>query len=155
MSEEAAKHDAGVENEPVEQEQGKPEPKMFDEAYVKELREEAAKYRVKLKEFEDRDKTEAEKTAERIAQLEQENASFKREADRLNWVRDAAREVGLPIEALEVIQGESYDEILSGANRIKSLIPEVRTVIPGAAEREALPLNGDGIEAALRKALGG
>ena len=139
--------------EPVEEVKAD-EVKTFDEAYVKKLRDEAAGYRVKLKEFEDAQKTDAEKTAERLAELEAENARFKLAADRAGWVRDAAKETGLPVEAIEVLGGDDAESVLAAAQRIKSLIPEQVTVIPGGVEREALPLNGDGIEAALRKALG-
>lgn len=153
MSEDATQQEAAGE---IEQDATveKPEPRLFDEAYVKKLREEAASYRVKLKEFEDRDKSEAEKVAERLAELEQENARFKREAERAGWIRDAAKQTGLPVDAIEVLGGDDAETVLAAAQRIKSLIPEQGTVIPGGVEREALPLNGDGIEAALRKALG-
>ena len=129
-------------------------PKVFDEAYVRQLRDEAAGYRVKLKAFEDRDKTDAEKHTERISELEAENARFKKEAERAGWVRDAAKATGMPVDALEVLGGDDYDAILAGAERIKSLIPEQKTVIPAGAERADMPLNGSDIEDALRKALG-
>lgn len=129
-------------------------PKVFDEAYVKQLREEAAGYRVKLKAFEDRDKTDAEKHTDRISELEAENARFKQEAERAGWIRDAAKATGMPADALEVLGGDSYDAVLAGAERIRSLIPEQKTVITAGAERADMPLNGSEIEDALRKALG-
>lgn len=129
-------------------------PKVFDEDYVKRFRDEAAGYRVKLKAIEDRDKTDAEKHSERVAELEAENARFKKDAERAGWIRDAATATGMPVEALEVIGGDDYDTVLAGAQRIKSLIPEQKTMIPAGAERADLPLNGGGIEDALRKALG-
>ncbi|MBK0420162.1 DUF4355 domain-containing protein [Leucobacter sp. CSA1] len=152
MSEEAVQQEAAAVIDPVEVEPA--EGKTFDEAYVKKLREEAASYRVKLKEIEDRDKSEAEKVAERLAELEQENARFKRESERAGWIRDAAKQTGLPVDAIEVLGGDDAESVLAAAQRIKSLIPEQGTVIPAGVEREALPLNGDGIEVALRKALG-
>ena len=153
MSEEAAQQEAapvGEVSEEVEAEAAK----TYPESYVKKLRDEAAGYRVRLKEFEDAQKSESEKLSERLAELEAENARFKRAEERAGWVRDAAAQTGLPVEAIEVLGGDDADAVLAAAQRIKSLIPEQVTVIPGGVEREALPLNGDGIEAALRKALG-
>lgn len=153
MSEDATQQEAAGDVEQNEQVE-KPEQRSFDEAYVKKLREEAASYRVKLKELEDRDKTEVEKAADRLAELERENAKYRLESERAGWVRDAAKETGLPVDAIEVLGGDDAESVLAAAQRIKSLIPEQVTVIPGGVEREALALNGDGIEAALRKALG-
>lgn len=130
------------------------EVKSFDEAYVRKLRDEAAGYRVKLKEIEDRDKSEAEKLSGRLAELERENSTFKHAAERAGWLRDAAKATGLPLDAIEVVGGDTYEDLLAGATRIKSLIPEQQTRIPAGAESTAIPLNGDGIEDALRKALG-
>lgn len=117
-----------------------------------ELKAKAAKF----DEFEEAQKSEAERQAEYLARIERENDELKRSIQRAEWLRDAAKETGLPVDALEVIQGDSYEEILDGAQRIKSLIPTDAPVqrIPVDAERNALPLNGNGIEDALRKALG-
>lgn len=156
MSDDATQQEA-VEVEKVEADS----PKTYDEAYVKELRDENAKARIErkkleaeLKELQDRDKSEADKAAERLAELERENAEFKKAIERAEWLRDASAETGLPLEALELIQGDDRESFLGAAQKIKSLIPEVKTIIPGDAEQSALPLNGDGIENALRKALG-
>lgn len=149
MSEEAPQPEA-EKQEPVAS-----EPKMFDEAYVKQLREEAASNRVKLKEYEDRDKTDADKATERIAELERENAGFKSQVERGEWLRDAAKETGLPVDALDVIRGDDRDSFIAAAQKLKALIPESqKTFIPGDAESTPVALNGEGIESALRNALG-
>lgn len=70
MSEEATQAEAET------QEQATAEPKMFDESYVKQLRDEAAGYRVKLKEIEDRDKSEAQKQQEALEQAQKELADL-------------------------------------------------------------------------------
>lgn len=152
MSEEAVQHEAASVETPKDETQ--PEGRVFSEAYVKQLREEAAGYRVRLKEFEDQNKSEAEKTAERLAELERQNADYKAQLDRAGWIRDVAKETGLPVDAVEVLGGDSYESVLGAAERVKSLIPEQKTVIPAGVENDALPLNGDGIENALKKALG-
>lgn len=66
------------------------EAKSFDEAYVKKLRDEAAKYRTEAKanadaakrlaEIEEANKTEAQKQADRLATLERETQAAKAEA---------------------------------------------------------------------------
>lgn len=68
-------------------------PKTFDEAYVKKLRDEAAKYRTEAKAnakaaeqlaaIEEANKTEAQKAAERLAAAEKEAQEAKAEALRL------------------------------------------------------------------------
>lgn len=151
MSDDQTQQEAAEGNEQTET----GEARTFDEAYVKKLRDEAAGYRVKLKEYEDRDKSESEKQTDRIAELERENAEFKSQAERNSWIRDAAKEAGISVETASVLGGDSYEAILAGAKQIKSLIPEQQqTVIRAGAENDAIPLNGDGIEDALRKALG-
>lgn len=72
------------------QEGGEPEPDTFDAEYVAKLRKEAAKYRTeakanaeaaqKLAEIEEANKSEQQKQAERLAELEQEAAQARAEA---------------------------------------------------------------------------
>lgn len=111
----------------VEQPETKPEPKQeepkaevktFDEAYVKSLRDEAAGYRVKLKEFEDRDKTDAQKHADRIAELERENAAFKQRDQVQAWARDVAKESP---ELAPMLRGSTREEIEEHFSQLSSL----------------------------------
>lgn len=127
-------------------------PKTYDEEYVKGLREEAAKNRVKLKEYEDRDKTEEQKRAERVKELEVENQRYKLAEQRQVWAKDITEGSHIPASAL---RGDTEDELRAHFAELKTLIPEpsTRTVVPGDAERQALALNGDGLETALLAAL--
>ena len=77
----------------------------FDAAYVKQLRDEAAKYRVKLKEHEDAKKTEAEKQAEALAEAEKELAELR--AGKLR--AEVAAEKGVPAELLHGGDRESLE----------------------------------------------
>lgn len=129
------------------------EQETFSQEYVKQLRSEAAAYRVKLKELEDRDKSEAEKTADRLAVLEKENAQFRLEKQRTGWAEAITAESHIPASAL---RGDTEEELRAHFDELRSLIPEpttARPVIP-AGEEKPLALNGDGLEGALRKALG-
>ena len=130
------------------------EDETFSKEYVKKLRDEAAGYRVKLKELEDRDKTEAEKTAERVRELEKENEAFRLEKQRQEWATAITAGSHIPASAL---RGDTEDDLRTHFDELKSLIPEPtnpRTVIPGEPEKQPLALNGDGLEGVLRKALG-
>lgn len=151
MSDDSTQQDAV---ETTEQNDAAGDAKTFDETYVKKLRDEAAGYRVKLKEYEDRDKTASEKDAERITELERENAQFKAQSERALWIRDAAKEAAISVETAELLAGDSYEAILAGAKQFKSLIPEQQNGVRAGAENDSMALNGDGIEDALRKALG-
>ena len=130
------------------------EQEAFSPEYVKKLRAEAASYRVKLKEIEERDKTDAEKSADRLAALEKENTQFRLEKQRTEWAEAIAADSHIPASAL---RGDTEEDLRKHFDQLRSLIPEStnpRTVIPGDAEKKPLALNGDGLEGALRKALG-
>lgn len=128
--------------------------KTFDEAYVKRLRDEAASYRVKLKEFEDRDKSELEKLQERATRAEQELESAKRERSRL----EVATRHGIPAEHLDLLHGDSEEALEAQAKKIAALIAPThqpaRVTVGEQGEPAPLALNGDGIEDALKRALG-
>lgn len=128
--------------------------KSFDEAYVKKLREEAAGYRTKLKEFEDRDKTDFEKLQERATLAEQELEKARREQSRLS----VATKHGIPAEHLDLLHGDTEETLEAQAQKIATLIAAnnqpSRVVVGEQGEPAPLALNGDGIEDALKRALG-
>lgn len=131
------------------------EPKTFDEAYVKKLRDEAASYRVRLKEHEDAQKTEAEKLADRIAELEKENSSFRLAEQRAVWAREIVKGSSVPVEAL---RGESEEELRAHFEQLKSLIPvnegAPKAVVPIDLSGQPPALNSSELEDVLRGALG-
>ena len=114
MSEEVTQPDAVQTPEPVGEEvqpEVLPEPKSFDEAYVKKLRDEAASNRVKLKEYEDRDKSEAQKQAEAIAEMQRENAELRAGKMRA----EIAANKGVPAALLA---GSTQEEIEASADAL-------------------------------------
>lgn len=92
--------------------------KTFDEAYVKKLREEAAGYRTKLKEFEDRDKSEVEKLTDRAEAAEAALAAKEAEATRLSVI--AAK--GIPADYHDLVRGGTQEELEASADKVASLI---------------------------------
>lgn len=140
------------------------EPKTFDASYVAKLRQEAAKYRTearensqaaaRLAEIEEASKTAEQKAAERLAELEAENARFKAAAQVAAWKTEVAKAAGVPIEALA---GDTLEAIEAHAAILKPLItapPQSLAPIPGEGTNPAIPLNGDGLEQALKSVLG-
>lgn len=117
------------------------EPKTFDEAYVKELRAEAAKYRTQAKEnaeaakrlaeLEEASKTEQQKQAERLEAAEKRLAEYERREQVQAWTAEVSKETGVPAEAL---RGSSLEEIKAHAESLKSLItpPRGAGYVPGS-----------------------
>lgn len=138
----------------TETEAPKENEKSFDEAYVKKLREEAAAYRVKLKEYEDRDKSETEKLQERAQLAEQELQKARREQSRLS----VAAKYGISADYLDLLHGDSDEQLEAQATKIAALMETKtqpsRVLVGEQGEPAPLALNGDGIEEALKRALG-
>lgn len=135
--------------EPAPQEPAGPEPqatpaaqpaeKSFPESHVRELRQEAAKYRTekaeleaRLQEFEDRDKTAAEKLEQRASKAETRLSDAEAKLARY----EVAAEAGLALKHAGRIQGKSRDEMLADA---KSLADEFGKP---AAEPAPTPFDG-------------
>ena len=98
-------------------------------------------------------KTEQQKQAEELELLRQENSSFKAREQAAAWAKEVSDETGVPASAL---RGSTKEELAAHAAELKALItqPETRPQpIPGEGRPGALPLNGDGIETALKNAL--
>ncbi len=116
MSEEAVQHEAAEGREQVEKVE--PEGKTFSEAYVKQLREEAAGYRVRLKEIEDAEKSELQKAQEAAESAQRELAATKTEAARL---RIAAKH-GIGEDHLDFLTGSDEEELEAKAVKLATLI---------------------------------
>lgn len=105
------------------------EGKKFDEAYVKKLRDEAAKYRTQAKEnaqaaerlaeIEEAQKSEAQRQAEALEAAQTELASYKEREQVRAWTEEVSKESGVPASAL---RGGSLEEIQAHADELKSLI---------------------------------
>ena len=114
----------------------------------------------KLAEIEESKKTEIQKAMERAEQAEQRINELEREKTRLSVIASH----GIPEDYQDLIKGTSEEELAASAEKVKSLIEsaaqkhgaeQASYVIPSEGGSPAsLPLNGDGIEASLKKALG-
>lgn len=114
----------------------------------------------KLSEIEESKKTEIQKAIERAEQAEQQLQELERERNRLTVIAKH----GIPEDYQDLIKGDSDEELAASAEKVKALIDsatqrqgaeQASYVIPAeGGSPAALPLNGDGIEASLKKALG-
>lgn len=142
------------------------EAKTFDAEYVGKLRAEAAKYRTEAKansdaaarlaEIEEANKTEMQKAIERAEAAEKSLAETAAANDRLAVIATH----GIPEEFHDLVQGADKDALEASAKKIASLIAtsaepskKSRVVIPGEGSSAPLPLNGDGLEQAIRETL--
>ena len=114
----------------------------------------------KLAEIEESKKTEIQKAAERAEQAEKRISELERDKGRLSVI--ATNQI--PEEYQDLVKGDSEEELVASAQKVKQLIEnaaqnnaagQASYVIPSEGGAPAtLPLNGDGIEGSLRKALG-
>lgn len=99
-------------------------------------------------------KTEEQKRAEREAALEKELSEYRTREQVGAWKTQVSDETGVPVA---VLAGSTLEEIQAHAEKLKPLItqaPPKLQPIPGEGAQATLPLNGDGIESALKQALG-
>lgn len=105
----------------------------------------------KLREFEESQKTEAQKAQERLEAAEKRAAELELKAARA----EVAAAKGVPAELLK---GSTQEELEASADALIAFRGEVNQPalqpIPGEGPSGPLPLNGDGIESALKNALG-
>lgn len=111
----------------------------------------------KVKAFEDRDKSESEKLQEQLSELSDRASKAERENARLAVIA----EYQIPKDFQDLIQGDDADALVATASKVQALIattsaPSDRAslVIPSEGGSPALALNGDGLESALKSALG-
>ena len=111
----------------------------------------------KLAEIEEASKTEAEKAAERLAELEGKVKDYEQREQVAAWKAEISAETGVPAN---VLAGSTKDEIAAHAESLKPLIGQAQPAdpayrpIPGEGQPSPLALNSDGIESALKSALG-
>ena len=132
---EQAGQEPAATTEPDEGQEPQPPAKgeTFDKAYVQSLRAEAARYRkeaheakAQVQEHEDRDKTELEKLTGKVTKAERE-----RDDAKANLLRfEVAAEKQVPADALDLLVGNTREELEARADRILEL-----TVKSGATAR--------------------
>lgn len=129
------------------------ESRSFDEAYVKQLRNESAGYRTKMRELEGQ-VSELEKLKADFEAVKGENSELKAQNERRGWAEEITK--GSPVPA-SVLRGATKEELQAHFDEISSIVPATpdrpKTVITADTE-QPLPLNGSGLESALRGALG-
>lgn len=117
-----------------------------------ELKAKAAK----LAEIEEANKTESEKAAERLAGAEKRAAELEMQTARLSVI--AANQI--PAEYHDLVQGTDEESLTKSAEKVRALLASNASsdrasfVIPDEGGAPVLALNSDGIEAALKNALG-
>jgi hypothetical protein len=117
----------------------------------------AADLEARLKEFEDRDKSEAQKLTERAEAAERRALEIESHAVRL----EVAAEKGLTPAQAKRLVGSTRDELLADADELLATFAPAEPseqVVPsldlGTRGGTPMPLNGDPLEKALRRKLG-
>jgi hypothetical protein len=116
-----------------------------------------AKASEELAKIEESKKSETQKLQEQLAQYEQRATQAERDRERLAVIAKH----GIPEDYHDLVHGTDADSLSASAEKVKALITanaqpknEASFVIPSEGSSPSLALNGDGIESALRKALG-
>lgn len=112
----------------------------------------------KLAEIEEASKTEAQKLAERAEKAEKALAEAQAEALR----NSVLAQYSIPADYHEFVVGATEEELVAKAEKVQKLIEAQNAepaatkhvAVTGEGKTPALALNGDGIESALRNALG-
>lgn len=140
------------------------EPKVYSEDYVKQLRQEAAKYRTEKNDAINAAK--AEITASFESQIAEKNTAFSDLEGQLGAAGveltklRTALQLQVPSDKVlafaELLKGNTPEEIQQSAASAKELFGGFKTPAtdPTQGTGGAVPLNGDPILAALKKAVG-
>lgn len=121
-------------------------------ADYEELKANAAKFN----EWQESQKSEAERTAERLAAAEKRAGELEKQNARLDVI--AAHQI--PADYHDLIQGDDEASLSATAEKVRALLAvsndggRASFVIPDEGGAPSLALNSDGMESALRKALG-
>lgn len=111
----------------------------------------------KLTELEESKKSETQKLQEQLAQFQERASQAERDRERLSVIAKH----GIPEEYHDLVHGTDADSLEASAAKVKALIAsnaapaqEATFIIPSEGGSPNLALNGDGIESALKNALG-
>jgi hypothetical protein len=112
---------------PEESKVDEPKGKTFDEAYVKQLRKEAAAQRTALTEataelskLKDKDKSETERLTERVAESDRRASAAETRLARYEVIADR----GLDVRVAAALAGETREEIEASADAIAQVLAE-------------------------------
>lgn len=111
----------------------------------------------KFDELEAAQKSQEDRLRDEIAKLTAQNSEGEQKLARLSVLASS----GIPAEHQDLVQGTTVEELEASAAKVKALLEEkappagsARYVIPAEGGSPALALNGEGIENALKSALG-
>ena len=111
----------------------------------------------KLAEIEESKKSETQKLQEQLTTLQERAATAERDRERLAVIAKH----GIPEDYHDLVHGSDAESLAASAAKVQSLITanagsqnEASFVIPSEGGSPGLALNSDGIESALKKALG-
>jgi hypothetical protein len=111
----------------------------------------------RLAEIEESKKSETQKLQEQLSTLQERAATAERDRERLAVIAKH----GIPEDYHDLVHGSDSESLAASAAKVKSLIAtsaapqnEASFVIPSEGGSPGLALNSDGIESALKKALG-
>jgi hypothetical protein len=129
-------------------------------AALRKANKEAETLRLQLKEYEDRDKSDSERLAERVTTAEQRADA----AEKANMQLRVAVAKGLPSELVDRLRGDTEEELAADADQLLGLItpPEVEPEEPGfpdlgqgaRAPTDQRALNGDPLLRDIKSKLG-
>ena len=109
----------------------------------------------KAQELEDAAKSDLEKLTEKFNEANARAAALESEKNRLAVIAKH----GIPEEFQDLVQGNDAESLSASAEKVRALIEKTNVqkpsyVVPAEGGAPALALNGDGIESALKNALG-
>lgn len=111
----------------------------------------------KLAEIEESKKSETQKLQEQLTAMREQASAAERDRARLAVIAKH----GIPEDYHDLVHGTDAETLEASAAKVKTLIQantqpqgEASFVIPSEGGSPSLALNGDGIESALKKALG-
>lgn len=109
----------------------------------------------KAQELEDAAKSDLEKLTEKFNEANARATALEAEKNRLAVIAKH----GIPEEFQDLVQGSDAESLSASAEKVRALIEKTNVqkpgyVVPAEGGAPALALNGDGIESALKNALG-
>jgi hypothetical protein len=111
---------------------------MAEREAAKKARQRAEELAARVKEYEDRDKSDQERQAERVAELEASLTPLQAENLRLK----VAMEKGLPAELIKRLEGEDREALEADADELLALVAKTRSASRGDADQGARTVGG-------------
>lgn len=123
-------------------------------AALKKANKEAETLRLRLREFEDQNKTELEKATSRATEASEKLTKTETENLRLR----TALSKSLPLELADRLRGDSAEEMAADADRLLALVAPSRPGPPNGGfdpgARDSAPPDGSDMNRSIRQALG-